>query len=129
VRHIESEEQVKLFRHASYYKYLDGKLRDYLFAVPNALPYSGKQAMLQMMQLKREGLTKGIPDIECFVAHGGYTGLHIELKKPKGVPSDVTKEQHEKMALLTKCGRKCVIAFGYEQAWKMLLNYLDRCDA
>ena len=80
--------------------------------------------MLQMLQLKREGLTKGIPDIECAIAVKPYTGLHIELKKPDGKPSDVSKEQHEKMAMLTKNGRRCVVAYGADEAWDALMNYL-----
>lgn len=96
-----------------------------MFSVPNALPYGGKHAMLQMLKLKQEGLTKGIPDVECFVASRGFTGLHIEMKKPDGKPSDVKTEQVDKMALLTKCGRKCVVAFGAEDAWNKLLDYLE----
>lgn len=80
--------------------------------------------MLQMLQLKREGLTKGVPDIECMVAVPPYTGLHIELKKPDGVPSDVTTEQKSMMARLTKCGRKCVVAYGADEAWNALMSYL-----
>jgi hypothetical protein len=92
--------------------------------VPNALPYGGKRAMLQMLRLRAAGLTAGVPDIECAVAQPPYTGLHIELKRPDGRPSDVKPEQHAVMRMLTDCGRKCVEAFGWEEAWKELCLYL-----
>jgi hypothetical protein len=126
-KHVEHDNQVEFFRRCSYQKYGEGTLRDYVFAVPNALPYGGKQAMLQMLRLRAEGLTKGIPDIECFIPIPPYTGLHIEMKKPRpeGKPSDVTPEQHQKMALLTSQQRKCVVAFGWEEAWRELRAYLS----
>jgi hypothetical protein len=61
------------------------------------------------------------------VAVAPYTGLHIEMKKSKkdgGRPSDVKPAQAEMMARLTKCGRKCTVAFGADEAWAHLLEYL-----
>lgn len=124
MKHIESDEQIKFFAWTSYQRHGDGLLRDYVYSVPNALPRGGKSAMLQMLQLKREGLTKGTPDIECAIAVKPYTGLHIEMKKPKGVPSDVSEEQHKQMKMLTRCGRRCVVAYGFDEARDALLNYL-----
>src|ERR1700761_7584250 len=101
MKHVESAEQVQFFARCAYQRWGDGYLRDYVWSVPNALPYGGRHAMLQMLQLKREGLTKGIPDIECAIAVKPYTGLHIELKKPNGKPSDVWEEQIDTMKMLT----------------------------
>lgn len=58
------------------------------------------------------------------VAIPPHTGLHIEMKRKDGVPSDVSDAQKKMMARLTKCGRACVVAFGEEQAWKYLCDYL-----
>lgn len=124
MKHIEHDHQTEFFRRCSYVKYGTGTLKDYCFAVPNALPYGGKRAMLQMLRLRAEGLTKGVPDIECFIPIPPYHGLHIEMKKPDGTPSDVTAEQRVVMRRLADCGRKCVVAFGWEQAWKELTTYL-----
>lgn len=124
MRFVEHDEQVAFFRRAAYRKYGDGTVRDYIYAVPNALGRGGKAAMLQMLRLKAEGLTKGTPDVECMVAVKPYTGLHIEMKKPDGTPSDIKPWQTTMMARLTKCGRKCVVAYGQDQAWKALTDYL-----
>lgn len=112
-------------RRAAYRRYRDGTVRDYLFSVPNALPYGGRQAMLQMVQLKREGLTPGCPDVECVIAIPPFTGMHIEMKRLDGVASDVTEAQAMMMARFKKCGRHCVVAFGAERAWRELTSYLQ----
>lgn len=77
------------------------------------------------MRRKAEGLTAGIPDIECMIATPPYTGAHIEMKRKNGKPSDVTDEQSKLMARLKKCGRHCVVAFGEEHAWQELTSYLQ----
>ena len=124
MRHLESEEQQKFFARAAYHRYNEGYLREYMWSVPNALGASGKRAMLQMLRLRREGLTPGQPDIECAIAVPPYTGLHIELKKPDGKPSDVSDAQKKQMAMLTRCGRRCVVAYGADEAWDATMNYL-----
>lgn len=80
--------------------------------------------MLAGVRRKAEGVTAGVPDIECMVAVAPYTGLHLEMKRKDGKPSDVSDSQAKIMARLTKCGRKCVVCFGEEHAWKELCNYL-----
>lgn len=40
--------------------------------------------MSYAMRLKREGLKKGFPDVGIFVPRGGYHGMFIEFKGPKG---------------------------------------------
>ena len=47
------------------------------------------------------------------------------MKRKDGVPSDVTSAQKEKMAMLSSMGRKCVVAFGADDAWKKLCEYLN----
>lgn len=58
------------------------------------------------------------------VAAENYHGLHIEMKRKDGKPSDVTIAQKEMMVRLTTCGRKCVVAYGCDDAWKHLCDYL-----
>jgi hypothetical protein len=120
----ESAEQIALFRLAAYRKYKDGTVRDYIYAVPNAGTRGGKRAMLAGVRRKAEGVTAGVPDVECMVSSGDYSGLHIELKRADGKPGDVSASQKTMMARLTKCDRKCVVAYGCDDAWKELCNYL-----
>jgi hypothetical protein len=123
----EHREQVEFFRRASMRRYLSGTLRDYIFACANAGTTGGRRALISGVRRKAEGVTPGVPDIECMVAVAPYTGLHIEMKKSRkdgGRPSDVSDEQTKVMARLTKCGRKCTVAFGADEAWAQLLEYL-----
>lgn len=123
-RFREHEEQVAVFRRASVFPHNSGFLREYLWAVPNAGTTGGRRAMLAGARRKAEGVSKGVPDIECCIAMPPYTGLHIELKRADGVPSDVTKEQKEWLIRLRRCGRKAEVAFGQDHAWKILMEYL-----
>jgi hypothetical protein len=73
---------------------------------------------------KAEGVTAGVPDIECFIAIPPFHGLHIEMKRKDGTMNDVTEAQKKFMQRLTSCGRKCVVAFGADDAWDKLCTYL-----
>ena len=126
MRYDESHEQQDLFRRAAFRRFLDGTVRDYIYAVPNAGTTGGRRAAIAGVRRKAEGLTPGIPDVECMVSVGNYSGLHIEMKRKDGVPSDVSAEQKKVMARLTKCGRLCVVAYGADEAWNALMNYLKQ---
>jgi hypothetical protein len=121
----EHTEQVALFRLLEKIPYRGGKLRDFCYAVPNGGTTGGRSALLAGARRKAEGVTAGVPDIECMIAVPPYSGLHIEMKKADGVPSDVSEAQHRMIDRLRSCGRKCEVAFGAAQAWKILAEYLD----
>lgn len=80
--------------------------------------------MLAGVRRKAEGVTPGVPDIECMVAIAPYTGLHIEMKRKNGKDSDVTEAQLDMIKRLRKCGRKCIITFGADAAWEGICEYL-----
>lgn len=75
----ESTEQRALFEWAgwSQAKYPDLAL---MYHVPNG----GKRDVRTAVNLKREGVKAGVPDICLPVARGGHHGLYIELKAGKG---------------------------------------------
>ena len=123
-KYYEHSEQVAFINLASKRRYLGGYVRDYLYAIPNAGTTGGRRAQIAGARRRAEGVTAGVPDIECFVARPPYTGLYIEFKREDGVPSDVSKAQREMMARLESCGRKCVVAFGVLDAWQKLCEYL-----
>lgn len=108
----------------SYRKYGSGSVRDFCYAVPNAGTRGDKRALLAGVRRKAEGVTAGVPDIECFIAVPPYTGLHIEMKRKDGTASDVSASQREMIKRLEKCGRRCVVAFGHDHAWVALCKYL-----
>ena len=73
--------------------------------------------------MKAAGLAKGFPDLFIPVPNKGHHGLFIELKASKG---KVSEEQEEWLAYLNKMGYKAVVAYGLEQAVKVVEEYLDR---
>jgi hypothetical protein len=80
--------------------------------------------MLAGMRRKAEGVTPGVPDIECMVAVAPFTGLHIEMKRKGGKPSDTTEAQLTMIQRLRACGRRATVAYGADDAWKILCDYL-----
>lgn len=94
-----------------------------LFAIPNG----GKRSLKTAMQLKREGVQPGVPDIFLAVPARHHYGLFVELKRPKspgvraGSPS---KAQREVMASLIASGYGCVVAYGATEARNVIERYL-----
>ena len=97
---------------------------DMLFAIPNG----GFRTKSEAARLKREGVKAGYPDIGLDVARGGYHGLRIELKKPKCSKSGagkVSKKQKERIEKLIDQGYKALVCWGWEDAWNVIMDYLN----
>jgi hypothetical protein len=126
VRFAEHDEQVALFRMASYRKFGDGTVRSHMFAIPNGGTTGGKRAMLAAVRRKAEGLTSGVPDIFVFARNFDplHRGLFIEMKRADGVPSDVSTTQKDMMECLSECGYECFVAFGADKAWNKICEFL-----
>ncbi len=108
----EHDEQVKLFKWAETIPELKAMM---------ACPNGGKRNLGVAIKLKREGLKAGYPDISIFVARGGYHGMMIELKYGKGALSE---HQIIWLERLNNNGYRAVVAFGFEDARKQILDYL-----
>jgi hypothetical protein len=99
-----------------------------LFAIPNGgkLPYTrinGKVLSPQRIQLVKEGLKSGVPDLCLPVARNNLHGLFIEMKAGKNKP---TEEQLEWKAKLTEQGYLSVVCWGFESAKKVILEYIQK---
>jgi len=94
-----------------------------------ANPNGGGRSMSQGLALKAEGVKSGVADIFLPVvrsyADWACPGLYIEMKKLKGVPSDVTREQVEFAKFVTIQGYRWHVCFGWQQAIELLVSYLD----
>ena len=71
---------------------------------------------------KASGVKKGVPDLSLPCPHGGFHGLYIELKTPKGKPS---KEQLWWIDKLSEHGYCACICYGYQEAIKCVAKYLS----
>lgn len=114
----ESEEQQALFDWAKlqYGKYPELRA---LYHIPN----EGKRSKATGARLKREGMKDGVSDNCLPVKRGGYGSLYIELKRIKG--SKVTPEQREWIELMQEVGNAAYICYGWEEAAKKIVEYLE----
>lgn len=96
----------------------------WLFAIPNGgLRYPATAA-----RMKAEGVKSGVPDIMLAVpvdnGYTGprYTGLFIEMKVGKNVPTD---EQKEWLKYLGQAGYFTAVCYSWIEARYVILKYLN----
>lgn len=114
----EHREQVALFVWAEMSSAAHPELK-LLFAIPNG----GQRHPAVAKKLKAEGVKPGIPDTLLPVARGGYHGLFVEMKAEGGRES---KHQKEKRQALTEQGYKSVVCWGFDEARKAIMEYLQQ---
>ena len=90
-----------------------------LYAVPNG----GSRHMLEAVNLKRQGVKRGVPDLCLPVPRHGRHGLYIELKRTKG--STTSKEQKDWIGYLNDAGYVAVVCKGFDEAKAAILEYLN----
>jgi len=96
-------------------------------ALMYSIPNGSHRHIAVARKLKAEGVKRGVPDICLPVARGGYHGLYIELKKPKGTTraGKPTKEQVQWLSDLGEQGYLAVLCVGWEAARKTIDGYLE----
>jgi hypothetical protein len=95
------------------------------YAVPNGASMKDSQRV----RMCREGMTKGILDInldwpdalEGYFEDAHYSGLRIEMKFGK---NRLTKEQKEKKSLLEEAGFKVAVCYSAVEAIRAVFEYL-----
>ena len=83
----------------------------------------GKRTLRNGARMKAEGMTRGYPDFAIYVARGGFFGLFVEMKTPKGT---VEKEQKEIHEALRAEGYAVVVKRGVDEAIKEIDNYMKQ---
>ena len=113
----EAEEQTALFQWAKIAEGGKPQLR-LLYAVPNG----GSRHRLEAVNLKRQGVKAGVPDICLPYPKGLYHGLYIELKVGKNKPS---QQQERWIRDLLAAGYMAIVCYGFTQAKEAIEKYLD----
>jgi len=111
INNEEDREQIALFEWAEY------KHLDMIFHIPNG----SNKSISQAVKFKRMGLKSGVPDIFLAIPMNGFHGLFIERKAKKGVISPTQKEWLKR---LNEQGYRAVVAKGFEEAVKVIEEYL-----
>lgn len=113
----EANEQEILFRWAQLVRCTYPEL-DLLYHIPNG----GSRNELEAASLKRQGVKAGVPDLCLPVARGMHHGLYIEMKYGKNKTSD---QQEKWLDALAKQGYAVAVCYGFEEAQKVLIKYLE----
>lgn len=108
----ESDVQAHIFQWASYIRPLQ-----YMFAIPNG----GSRDVREAVNLKRQGVKKGVSDIFIPIPTPRYHGMFLELKVGKNKPS---KEQLAFLKFVSSVGYCGVVCYGFEEAVNTIQNYL-----
>lgn len=96
----------------------------YHFANERFLYPTGGSHFQYGRKLKRMGVKKGVFDLFLAIPKPicQFSGLWLELKTEQGKP---TKEQLEFMKRMILRGYEAKIAYGFDDAKNVILNYLD----
>ena len=112
----EAAEQIKLFR------WVDLAINQYpelkmLYHIPNG----GSRNPIEAVNLKRQGVRSGVPDLCLAVPRGKYHGLYIELKYGSNRP---TENQKRWLSALGENGYAVSVCYGCEAAIAEIIKYL-----
>lgn len=88
-----------------------------IFAIPNG----GDRNVKVAVKLKKEGVTKGVPDLQIAAARNGYHGLFIEMKN--GKKGRLSKEQEDFIDYLIKEGYKCEVVRNIDEFMAVTKEY------
>ena len=114
----EAQEQEWLFRWRRWAMRQYPELR-WLHAIPNGLAAS---SVIAAAKMKRQGMTKGIPDVCLPVARRGAHGLYIELKRKDG--GKLSPEQAACIKFLHEQGYRAEVCHGWRAAVEIIEWYL-----
>lgn len=88
-----------------------------VMAVPNA----GRRGVFAGARMKREGMSKGFPDVVCFISNGCHNGLILEFKI---APNKPTPEQEDWLDRLHRAGYLALVVWSADEAIAVLDSYL-----
>lgn len=86
------------------------------------VPNGGSRNQLEAVNLKRQGVKAGVPDLNLPIALHGFHGLYIEMKFGK---NKTTEKQKWWLEQLQKQGYKTAVCYGADEAIDTIKEYLD----
>ena len=89
-----------------------------LYAIPNG----GHRHASVGGKMKREGVSRGIPDLHLPIARRGYHSLYLETKAPGG---KLSKWQIEKKEMLETYGNSVIVCYSIGDLIDAVTEYLQ----
>ena len=120
---LEEDHQIALMTWAKLHQCLDGKVADWLIAIPNG----GHRHKKTAARLKAAGVKAGVSDLFLALPLGGFAGLWIELKAPKSATAPAgtpTQSQIDWLDRMAKAGYLATVCVGWESARDTIVGYL-----
>jgi hypothetical protein len=95
-----------------------------IYAIPNAGGFTGgfKKNRGRVMQMLRQGVRKGVPDLCLPVARGGFHALYLEMKREG--EEQPTEDQLLWHKALRAQGNCVIVAVGFVAGCAALTDYL-----
>jgi hypothetical protein len=123
----ERDEQAAVVSWAFYQRWNGHRLSDHLAAVPNGTYLHGdvSRRAIQGDALRRQGVKAGYPDLILDIPIAPYHGARIEMKRIGAPAPKDGDDQAMCHARLRSQGYYVAVAFGFEQAKDIILNYLE----
>jgi len=95
-----------------------------LISIPNGQMVGGRNKYALVNKYKKEGMLPGVSDLFLCVPKNGYGGLWIEMKARAKTASSLSPDQRIWLSDMEKAGYKAEWAAGFEQAKKIIEEYL-----
>ena len=95
-----------------------------LISVPNGQMIGGRNKYALIAKYKAEGLTPGVSDLFLCVPKNGYSGLWLEMKARGKEVKSLSDDQALWLSDMVKAGYRAEWAAGFEQAKKIIEEYL-----
>lgn len=89
------------------------------------IPNGGSRHTIEAVNLKRQGVKSGVPDLCLPYPNGEYHGLYIELKSTSK-SARLSKNQKWWIDGLKKNGYRVHCCKGFEAAKEVIIDYLER---
>ena len=96
----------------------------HLISIPNGQMIGGRNKFVLIKKYKAEGMTNGVSDLFLCVPKNGYSGLWLEMKATGKKASSLSPDQRIWLSDMGKQGYKAEWAAGFEQAKKIIEEYL-----
>lgn len=94
----------------------------------HAIPNGGSRHAAEASKLVAAGTRSGVWDVFLPFTINYAHGCYIEMKKPdrrNHKDGGLSKEQLEFGAYAKKAGYYCAVCYTWEEAWKVLVDYLE----
>ena len=108
----EHQEQVALFQALA----LHDECR-WIFAIPNG----GYRSKTTAVNLRNEGVKKGVWDLFCCYPRNGFHGMFLEMKFGR---NKLTEEQEAFRSHCEAEGYYCIVAYSWFEAYTAIMDYL-----